>query len=134
MSVTVQQDATIYSFYYISADSSTCFWWYPHPSSGAHSNCNYNIWHWSICISYHPLTWRSWNNSSTSADSSKYGSTSARCCTWCVTKVMTLNAWLDNWQCCSHTSDTSWDIRSYLMISASFNSIALTRVIWQRVV
>jgi len=49
--------------------------------------------------------------------------------TWCVRKVMTLNSWLDNWQRCSHTSDTSQDIRSYLMISASFNSIALTRVI-----
>ena len=54
--------------------------------------------------------------------------------TWCVTKVMTLNAWLDNWQCCNHTSDTSRDINSYLMISASFNSIALTSVFWQRVV
>ena len=49
--------------------------------------------------------------------------------TWCVRKVMTLNAWLDNWQSCSHTSDTSRDIHSYLMISASFNWIALTRVI-----
>ena len=46
-----------------------------------------------------------------------------------VRKVMTLNAWLDNWQCCSHTSDTSRDIHSYLMISASFNSIALTHLI-----
>jgi hypothetical protein len=49
--------------------------------------------------------------------------------TWYVTKVMTLNAWLDNWQRCSHISDTSRDIYSYLMISASFNSIALTRLI-----
>ena len=49
--------------------------------------------------------------------------------TWCVRKVMTLNACLDNWQRCSHTSDTSRDIHSYLMISASFNSIALTGVI-----
>ena len=47
---------------------------------------------------------------------------------------MTLNAWFDNWQRCSHTSDTSRDIHSYLMIGASFNSIALTRVILQRVV
>jgi len=54
--------------------------------------------------------------------------------TRCVRKVMTLNAWLDNWQSCSHTLDTSRDIHSYLMISASFNSIALTRLIWQRVV
>jgi len=54
--------------------------------------------------------------------------------TWCVRIVMTLNAWLDNWQGCNDTSDTSRDIHSYLMISASFNSIALTRAIWQRVV
>ena len=46
-------------FYYISADSSTFFGWYPHPSSGAHSNYNYNIWHWSNRIFYRPLTWRS---------------------------------------------------------------------------
>jgi hypothetical protein len=32
---------------------------------------------------------------------------------------MTLNAWLDNWQRCTHTSDTSRDIHSYLMISES---------------
>ena len=46
-------------FYYISAGSSTCFWWYPRTSSGAHSNCNYNIWHWSNRICYRLLTWRS---------------------------------------------------------------------------
>jgi len=33
-------------FFCISADSSTYFG-YPHPSSGAYVNCNYNIWHWS---------------------------------------------------------------------------------------
>jgi len=32
--------------------------------------------------------------------------------TRCVRKVMTLNAWLDNWQSSSHTSDTSRDIQS----------------------
>ena len=42
-------------FCYISADSSTCFWWYPHPSSGGHSNCNYNIWHWSNCTAVWPV-------------------------------------------------------------------------------
>jgi len=31
-------------FYYISANSSTCFGWYLHPSSGAHVNCNCSIW------------------------------------------------------------------------------------------
>ena len=30
-------------FYYISANCSTCFGWYLHPSSGAHVNCNYSI-------------------------------------------------------------------------------------------
>jgi len=40
MSIIVQQDMTIYSFIIFSADSSTCFGRYPHPSSGAHSNCN----------------------------------------------------------------------------------------------
>jgi hypothetical protein len=35
MSITVQQDATIYSLF-ISVNRSTCFGWYFHPSSGAH--------------------------------------------------------------------------------------------------
>ena len=57
MSIIVKQDATIYSLIIFSEDSSTCFGWYPHPPSGAHSNCNY-IWHWSNRIYYRPLTWR----------------------------------------------------------------------------
>ena len=36
VSITVQQDGTIYSLF-ITLDSSTCFWWYLHPSSGAHN-------------------------------------------------------------------------------------------------
>ena len=59
MSITVQQDATINSFFYISANCSTCFGWYLDPSSGAHVNCNYNIWHWSNRICYLPMSWRS---------------------------------------------------------------------------
>ena len=35
MSIIIQQDATIYSLF-ISANCSTCFGWYLHPSSGAH--------------------------------------------------------------------------------------------------
>jgi hypothetical protein len=62
MSIFVQQEVTICSFIIFSADSCTCFGWYPHPSSGAHSNCNYNIWHWSNRICYRPLTWRSRNS------------------------------------------------------------------------
>ena len=49
------------SFIIYSAYSSTCFRWYPHPSSGAHSDCNYNIRYWSNRICYCPLTWRSQN-------------------------------------------------------------------------
>jgi hypothetical protein len=48
-------------FYYISVNCSTCFGWYLHPSSGAHVNCNYNIWHRSNSICYRPLSWRSRN-------------------------------------------------------------------------
>jgi len=55
VSIIVQQDVTIYSFITFSADSSTCFVWYPHTSSGAHANCIYNIWHWSNRIYYGPL-------------------------------------------------------------------------------
>jgi len=35
VSMIIQQDATIYSLF-ISANCSTCFGWYLHPSSGAH--------------------------------------------------------------------------------------------------
>jgi hypothetical protein len=49
-------------FYYISADSSTCFGWYPHPSSGAHTYSNYNIWHWSNHITTVRWAWRSRNS------------------------------------------------------------------------
>ena len=47
---------------YFCKEGSTHFGSYPHPSSGEHTNCNYNIWHWlnHIC----------------------YGSTSARCCNY----------------------------------------------------
>ena len=34
-------------FYYISANSCTCFEWYLLTSSGAHTDCNYSIWNWS---------------------------------------------------------------------------------------
>ena len=65
LSIIVQQNATIYSCIIFSADSSTCFGWYPHPSSGAHWNCNY-IWHWSNRICNRPLTWRRRNSVPTS--------------------------------------------------------------------
>ena len=79
-------------FYYISANSSTCFGWYPRPSSGAHANCNYNIWHWLNHICYSPLTWRSQNSdSSTSADGNKCGLTSARCCNYSLNVLLMMD-------------------------------------------
>ena len=65
----------LYTVYCISANCSTCFGWYLHPSSVAHVNCKYNIWHWSNRICYLPL-------SSTITEGSTYGSTSARCCNY----------------------------------------------------
>ena len=52
----------LYTVYYVSANCSTYFGWYLHPSSGAHVNCNYSIWHWSNRICYFPLTWKIWNS------------------------------------------------------------------------
>jgi hypothetical protein len=52
-------------FYYFSASSSTCFGWYPHPSSGAHVNCNYNIWHRLNRIGFLPVSWMIRNPSPT---------------------------------------------------------------------
>jgi hypothetical protein len=59
MSIIVQQDATIYNFIIFLKNSSTCFGWYLHLSSGAHVKCNYSIWQWSNRICYRPLSWRS---------------------------------------------------------------------------
>ena len=64
VSITVQQDATIRGFIIFSADNSTCFGCYPHPSSGAHSN----------------VITSSGTGRSVFATVRKYGSTSARCC------------------------------------------------------
>jgi hypothetical protein len=69
-------------FYYIFCSQLYMIRMIPSSSSGAHSNCNYNIWQWSNRIYHHPLTWRSGSNSSTSTDSSKYSSASARCCNY----------------------------------------------------
>ena len=58
VSIIVQQDATIYSFI-IFLRTALCV--SDDPSSGANAICNYSIWHWSNCICYRPLTWRSRN-------------------------------------------------------------------------
>ena len=42
--------------------------------------CNYSIWHWSNCLCYLTLSWRSWN-SSTKAEGSRDGLTST-CFGW----------------------------------------------------
>ena len=78
----------------ISTNRSTYFGWYPHPSSGARSNCNYIIWHRSNRICYRSLTWRSQNcsfDSSTSAEGSKYDSTSARCCNYSLNVLLMMD-------------------------------------------
>jgi len=83
VSITVQRDATICSFIIflqaaLHVSDDTLIHHQEHTP-----NCNYNIWHWSNCVCYHPLTWRSWNfDSSTSVDGSKHGLTSARCCNY----------------------------------------------------
>ena len=94
MSIIVQKRCDYMQFYYISADNSTCFGWYPHPSSGAHPNCNYNIWHWSNRICYRPLKWRKQNAVPTppmSADGSKYGSTRARYCNYSLNVLLMMD-------------------------------------------
>jgi hypothetical protein len=56
----IQQDATLHTLF-ISGNYSTCFGWYFHPSSGAHTTI-YSIWYLSqhrYC--YLPLSWKSWN-------------------------------------------------------------------------
>jgi len=61
MSITVQQDATIYSLLYF------CKLLYMFRVVTSHIirntyNCNYSIWHWSNRLCYSPLWWRSWNS------------------------------------------------------------------------
>ena len=82
VSIIVQRDATIYSFIiflqtslHVSDDTLT-----HHQEHTQNRNCN--IWHWSNRVCYCPLTWRSRNDSPTSADGSKHCSTSARCCNY----------------------------------------------------
>jgi hypothetical protein len=86
--IIVQQVANIYGFIIFSADRSTCFGWYPHPSSGAHSHCNYNILHWSNRICYRPLTRRCRNIWHWLND---YGSTSFRCCNYSVSVLLIMD-------------------------------------------
>jgi hypothetical protein len=81
-------------FYYIFANGSTCFGWYLHPSSGAHVNCNYSIWHCLNCICYLLLSWRIRNESSDSSmttEGSKYVSTSARCCNYSLNVLLMMD-------------------------------------------
>jgi len=48
-------------------------------------NCNYSIWHWSNRLCYLLLSWSSWNcrsNFSMTAEGSRDGLTSTRCCNY----------------------------------------------------
>jgi hypothetical protein len=56
----IQKDATVHSLF-ISGNCSTCFGWYFHPSSGAHTTVSTAS---GICqhrYCYLPLSWKSWN-------------------------------------------------------------------------
>ena len=74
----IQQDATLHSLF-ISGNCCTCFGWYLHPSSGAHTTVSTAS---GIC---HPVTGicryrgRVFNSSTIAADSSN-GVTNTRCC------------------------------------------------------
>jgi hypothetical protein len=65
----IQQDATLQSLF-ISGNCSTCFGWYFHPSSGAHT----------IVQVRHPQHTQTSSNSSTIAADSSNGVTNTRCC------------------------------------------------------
>jgi hypothetical protein len=64
----IQQDAALHSLF-ISGNCSTCFEWYLHPSSGAHTTI-YSIWYLLHRSCYLPLS-----NSSTTAAGSSNGVT-----------------------------------------------------------
>jgi hypothetical protein len=75
----------LYTVYYISVKLLYMFRVVPPPIIRSTCNCNYSIWHWSDRTCYLPLSWRSRNHrsdSSTIAEGSKYGLTSARCCNY----------------------------------------------------
>ena len=60
MSITVQQDATIYSLLYF-CKLLYVFRVVTPPIVRSTYNCNYSIGHWSNRLCYLPLWWRSWN-------------------------------------------------------------------------
>jgi hypothetical protein len=60
VSITVQQDASIYSLLYFCKLLYICRVVNP-PIIRSTYNCNYSIWHWSNRLCYLPLWWRSWN-------------------------------------------------------------------------
>jgi len=60
MSIIVQQDATIYTLLHF-CKLLYMFRVVTPPIIRSTYNCNYCIWHWSNCLCYLPLRWRSWN-------------------------------------------------------------------------
>jgi len=84
VSITVQQDVTIYSLLYF-CKLLYMFRVVTPPVIRSTYNCNYSIWHWSNCLCYLPLWWRSWNcssNFSTIGEGSRDSFISARCCNY----------------------------------------------------
>jgi hypothetical protein len=60
ISIIVQQNATTYSLLYF-CKLLYMFRMLIPPIIRSTCNCNYSIWHWSNCLYYLPLSWRSWN-------------------------------------------------------------------------
>jgi hypothetical protein len=91
----IQQDGTLHSLF-ISGNCSTCFVWYFHPSSGAHTTvstasgishtvtaiCRYKLEPVWVCCGWvrHPQHTQTGSNSSTIAADSSNGVTNTKCC------------------------------------------------------
>jgi len=72
-----------YTVYLFLENCSTCFGWYLHPSSGAHTTVSTESGTGQTVNCYLLLSWRRWNYSSnftTAASDSSTGLTSTRCC------------------------------------------------------
>jgi hypothetical protein len=81
----------LYTVYYISVNCSTCFGWWFHPSSGAHITA---------------ITAPDSSNCSTTAEDSRDGLTSARCCNY---SYMCSWLWVECSFNCSTTAEDSRD-------------------------
>jgi hypothetical protein len=77
--VYIQQDAKLNSLF-VSGNCSTCFGWYFHPSSGAHTTVSTTSGICAVGGVRHPQHTQTGSNSSTIASDSINGVTNTRCC------------------------------------------------------